>query len=403
MDKRIAPKKPKKYKRSERKLSDVSLNLELASIREDDPNSEEGGSPAPRAELSRSPEGRFIRMAIPEHQEGDSDFLEDEHSRRDMSVVNRPAPLKAPKPQQTLRNLLQENPEPESGRPARFVKVYDPQSIFQEFPDNKMMLLYPFILSKHYVDFLKHNNIFPRSLRQMMNSESSELGTGSKSQGLSMPRVEEPGPFDVLTEAQKCQKFSKKLRRAWNLNHRVTQNVFKRVALVYKNPQDSGASSLSRPDSPRGRLDLEANPDSKNMGDHFNCRQTPEAGSSLRRAQKKRGPLRRNKPRLELGPSESGRNLRKTTRIKKKIEKERLLRQEKYKQKHSRDLLQEFGEAKGVGGGGKLAGGMRPGLVIDKRRLEKVEFLDYTNKVIRKKKRGDGDGDGEDDSEDEHL
>jgi hypothetical protein len=273
---------------------------------------------------------------------------------------------------------------------SRFVKVYDPKSIFQEYPENKMMLLYPFILSKHYVDFLKHNNIFPRSLRQMMNSESTELATGSKSKEQSDPIVDNASntPFDNLTEAQKCQKFSKKLRRAWNLNHQVTQNVFKRVALVYKNKEESEYSSNEESEDEEVRSRNVEHEDLENMGDHFNRRSMmgQSMGTMGRRHTKKRGGLRRSRNRVE--GLETGRNLRKTTRIKKKIEKERQKRQKKHRERRSRDLLHDLVEG---GTKGLVGTALRPGVLIDRRKLEKVEFLDYTNKIIRKKQKGEDD------------
>ena len=74
--------------------------------------------------------------------------------------------------------------------------------------------------------------------------------------------------------------------------------------------------------------------------------------------------------------------------MKKEIENERLMRQEKDKQRRSKNLgwNSNVGISQMMIGSNKLVKG---NLLKNRKKFEKVEFLDYANKNIRKKKKED--------------
>jgi len=427
MDKQQFSNKKKKYKRKKRKLSSTSMNFDLESIREDNLELEQHqhNSMQREAQVLRS-EDSFARLGIPDTHQSESEiqFPVEEEDEKNISVVER-EDLQRVIPSSNLRNILAKgnilppleedssskhsnNPElslsgdvpkrilPNDDASSKFVKIYEPDKFFQEKPDNKMLLLYPFLLSKHYVDSVRRSNIFTKPNMPNIASDSSQGGFPAfKSQVDSTPKNTErvsESQTDLMSESQKCKKISKKLRRAWNLNQQIAQNVFKKVTLLYNSREDSLSSK-----SKEQTHSVFKNPEKmylgkygfgeENRGDQMNVNEKEsESSIGLRSRQRRKNFLKKVKTKQDDQMENPGRTLRKTTRIKKKIENERLKRQEKNKQRRSKNFgwnidnsitQMRFGLNKLV----------KPNLLTDRRKFEKVEFLDYANKNIRKKKK----------------
>ena len=427
MDKPTQTGSKKRYKRKQRKLSTTSMNLELESIREDKREEEE--APLRRKDHLPLPPQDFLKMGLPGPQPSDSEiqFPGDDEGEKDISILDREDFQKGRPFDSNLRHLLDKPAGPSQQEPRtseqkvlvkrefeesvrsvrkeetpleeshKYVKIYEPQAFFEEIPNNKMMLLYPFFLSKHYVDSVKQNNFFTNKIQQTPSEVSLTGFPPIKSRFESNPRGEGVSESlnENLSEAQKCRKISKKLKRAWSLNHQIAQNVFKKVTLLYKSRENSEESDFPNKSmlvENVGLLSPTLGIDRENQGDFINrkIKKDSELVESVKRLTKKRGIAKSQKLKVEEVERDTKRSLRKTT-IKKKIEKEILMRQEKNKQRRNKHISWNFSENQGIpliGGSKKV---VKPNLVQDKRRLEVVEFLDYSNKNIRKKKKEDND------------
>ena len=428
MDKHQSSNPKKKYKRKKRKLSTSSMNFELESIREDQHESRniQGVSVPDNPQQPRSTDS-MVRLTLPENQsESENQYPIDRDREGNVSVIEQEE-LSSLLPNDNLQTILGKGntlsaigdtsqkdiskvelaelvniPKrsldgvQESGK---FLKIYEPDKFFQEKPDNKMLLLYPFLLSKHYVDSVRRSNIFSRPHGQHVSSESQSGIPPFRSQLDSIPKKKDQNldsNNELLSETQKCRKISKKLRRAWNLNQQIAQNVFKKVTILYN-------SEFSESDN-QDRV-LEKNQDSmflrkyeygeENRGSIANIR----GGSGHGRDQMRSGLRRKNILKKIISSDNDhidtvGRTLRKTTRMKKEIENKRLMRQEKNKQRRTKNLEWNSGSIGQMRiGSNKL---VKANLLKNRRKYEKVEFLDYANKNIRKKKKED-----EDNSDDE--
>ena len=373
--------------------------MELQSIREQNPNPAIPSRPSNLNTLANlRSEDSFLNL-LPIHQsESEIPFPQEEEPDKDISVLERAESIKIRDTTQNLRHLLgrsanlepeirgnlesevrseSEDLEPKEGSPERedsskFVKVYEPKNFFQNTPENRMLLLYPFILSKYYVDSVRNKNIFsqPPNL-QMQNSEGGFPPFRSTSDN------QERGSDsnEILSETQKCKKISKKLKRAWSLNQQISQNVFKKVTLQYKSKANSEKFEIEE-ESDDQEIMENYQENCENQSDRLNRHITEnmsgDGGNRIK--SKKKRILKRNKSKMASDLYKSGRSLRKTTRIKKKRENDRLKQQEKEKKRRSKNLswnsmenmemnhVQEFNEL------------VKPNLLRDQRKFIKVEL-----------------------------
>ena len=281
---------------------------------------------------------------------------------------------------------------------GKFIKIYEPGNFFEKMPEDKKVLLYPFLISKQYVDSVIRSKIFHKTGIPPLNSESaSNANMRFQLQIESSPRERErcsDSANDLLSESQKCKKISKKLKRAWNLNQQIAQNVFKKVRLLYTSREESAFSSERDPSVLRregsvftGSLGQE------NQGDQSNVRlgKRPEINFGSKPMPKRKEIFK--KVGLESEFSNPERNLRQSTRNKKKKENERLMRQKKSKKKKPK--LSELAPEESL----RVVRGSRRHRVPaqkDRGKMEVVEFLDYANKNIRKKKKENDKNEDED-------
>lgn len=290
-------------------------------------------------------------------------FKQKEETKRGLSQI-----FAEKKKKEVLLKPPEDQPKTKRGNQVRFRKVYDPHKFYPTMPINSHLLLQPFLMSKNYVDALR------RSSQMMKNRQTkSELAIRKLRKRVGrQAQMNNPSNFEYL----KCRKLAKKLKRAWNLNQQIPQNVFKRVRLVRKgqinSEEDSVLESLVHK-----KLYLRGEP-------IFNRKKDKKILFSL--AQKVQNIDQENKPNIsntlstktpnmiltspsqQLGESnlqqEMTRNLRMTTQLKKRREVERRLRKE---QKQIKTFLSFGGNLSQV-----------------EMEFEKVEYLDYANKNIRK-------------------
>jgi hypothetical protein len=393
------------------------MNLELESIRED--QHESGDMEAARVPIPPPPPrstDSFVRLTLPPNQsESEIQFPVEEDNERNLSILERDD-LSGLLPTDNLRNILgrtggiispKDPPNLELNALAnipkgsldeiedsgKFLKIYEPDKFFQEKPDNKMLLLYPFLLSKHYVDSVRKSNIFSRPQTHNISSGSQSGMPPFRSQIESTPKKMEKfseSNNELLSETQKCKKISKKLKRAWNLNQQIAQNVFKKVTFLYNSEGSLSSNQECTFDKKQDSMFLgKYGFGDENRGDLGNIKGNQlDLGVQMRSGFRRKNILKKIKTSEGENIDKVGRTLRKTTRMKKEIENERLMRQEKDKQRRTKNV----GWNRNVGisqmriGSNKLVKG---NLLKNRRKFEKVEFLDYANKNIRKKKKED--------------
>ena len=417
MDKQ-KPKLPfSKAKRKTRKLSTSSINFELESIREhhneQDPLNNRLNNP--NISQLRS-EDSFLRLLPVQRSESDINFPPEEEPEKNLSIVERDEGMRFKESNQNLRHILdrglqskqsgryenlksQSNSEQQSVKEdkqgelendegSKFVKIYEPKNFFKTAPDNKMLLLYPFILSKHYVDSVRLSNLFTQS--QNLKSQTTDSGFPQFKSHTSEKPQKKSEFSEILSETQKCKKISKKLKRAWNLNHQIPQNVFKKVTILYKSKENSRESDFDDDSESFQRESILIN--QENNENERNRLNSQISGNLVRdknyqKTGKKKRITKKKKSKFESESLKTGRSLRKTTWIKKKKENDRLIQQAKAKERRSKNFNWNSMENLGMNLGSGFKKFVKPNLVRDKRKLEIVEFLDYANKNIRKKKK----------------
>ena len=213
-------------------------------------------------------------------------------------------PMKILQPNQP-KNVI----DPSSG----LVKIFDPKDFFPNPPEDPMTLLKPFLISQQII-------------RNMMDIKPSSPHPTQ----VIPPKQKITRNYPISGDVEKCRKLAKRLRRAWNLNQQISQNVFKKLCLLSRNDQKI------RPISRRIEIDTE----NRNFSN-----KTSNKGSV-----KKAGPTPETQGELDS----DRRVLRMSTRRKKRMAREKKVRD-------------------GVEGESGA-----------KRRREYVEFLDFSFKNINK-------------------
>lgn len=274
------------------------------------------------------------------------------------------------------RAAERKSPNAEKEDSGKFIKIYEPDKFFQQMPEDKKVLLYPFLISKQYVDSVIKSKFFQKGVPPLQSESLSGGRPGFQSQAPSAGREPEQrsdSGAELLSETQKCRKISKKLRRAWSLNQQIAQNVFKKVTLLYTSREDSEVSSRAE----RRRAERGAPENRENKAHLANLGLGKRGGAAF----SEKAPSGRRASRRALPNPE--RNLRQTTKNKKKMESERLKRQRQERRRKPKPFAWKPSE----GPRPERGGDPKAPQAKERGKVEVVEFLDYANKNIRKKNR----------------
>lgn len=110
------------------------------------------------------------------------------------------------------------NPMKISKKQTKLIKIFDPSDFFPNPPKDPIKLLQPFLISREII-------------KNMIQTDRSSQDQGN----LAGSRTRRTDTNLVSGDLEKCRKLAKRLRRAWNLNQQISQNVFKKICILAKN------------------------------------------------------------------------------------------------------------------------------------------------------------------------
>ena len=149
-----------------------------------------------------------------------STFRQDIKNTPGQEKFRNPTPrISSPGHQFDPMKILQSNQPKNVNHPnTGLVKIFDPKDFFPNPPEDPMTLLKPFLISQQII-------------RNMMEAGPS---TPNPTQAIPV-KQKTTRIYPISGDVEKCRKLAKRLRRAWNLNQQISQNVFKKLCLLSRN------------------------------------------------------------------------------------------------------------------------------------------------------------------------